>query len=163
MYTIDIVYTFCYNGGEQKGMKDMLTMNATDVRKNWSEVTDTVIRTRPQFIKRTRDYMMLANVEFMGTILSAYTFTATVLPEDDSSVTLSLNELDLAENAPTIEEAKKQLAESIFDYAIDFYNEFALWSTAPNRQSHIPYVFKALIMDDIREIEECIMCQTGEN
>ena len=53
-------------------MRDMLTMNATDVRKNWSEVADTVIRTRPQFIKRTRDYMMLSNCELVEALLEAY-------------------------------------------------------------------------------------------
>ena len=141
----------------------MLTMNATDVRKNWSEVSDTVIRTRPQFIKRTRDYMMLSNIEFLENILTAYTYTAIKLSEEDGSITLSLNEIDLVENAPTLNEAKHQLAEAILEYATDYYNEFNLWSSAPNRKGHIPYVFKALIMDDVQKIEECILCQTGKN
>ena len=144
-------------------MNDMLTMNATDVRKNWSEVSDTVIRTRPQFIKRTRDYMMLSNIEFLESILTAYTYTAIELSEEDGSITLSLNEIDLVENAPTLNEAKHQLAEAILEYSTDYYNEFNLWSSAPNRKEHIPYVFKALIMDDVKKIEECILCQTGKN
>ena len=44
----------------------MLTMNATDVRKNWSEVSESVIREKPKFIKKTRDYMMLSNMEFIN-------------------------------------------------------------------------------------------------
>ncbi len=141
----------------------MLTMNATDVRKNWSEVADSVIRTRPQFIKRTRDYMMLSNCELIESLLAAYDFTANKYVEEDGSVTLSLNELDLIENAPTEEKAKKLLAESILDYAVEFYNEFSLWSVAPNRKSHVPYVLKALIIDDVQKIEECIVCRAGKN
>ncbi len=144
-------------------MRDMLTMNATDVRKNWSEVADTVIRTRPQFIKRTRDYMMLSNCELIESLLGAYNFTALEFVEEDGSITLSLNELDLVENAPTQEEAKRLLAEAILDYATDYYSEFNLWSSAPNRKNHVPYVLKALIFDDVRKIEECITCQAGEN
>lgn len=155
------MYAICYNGGER--MRDMLTMNATDVRKNWSEVADTVIRTRPQFIKRTRDYMMLSNCELIESLLAAYNFTADKYVEEDGSVTLSLNELDLVENAPTEEETKKLLAESILDYAVEFYNDFSLWSAAPNRKNHVPYVLKALIFDDVQKIEECIVCQAGKN
>lgn len=144
-------------------MRDMFTMNATDVRKNWSEVADTVIRTRPQFIKRTRDYMMLSNCELVETLLEAYSFTASEFIESDGSVTLSLNEIDLIENAATEKDAKKLLAKSIMEYAAEFYNEFNLWSSAPNRKGHIPYVLKALIFDDVQKIEECIKCQAGEN
>lgn len=141
----------------------MLTINATDVRKNWSEVADSVIRKRPQFIKKTRDYMLLSNIDFMESLLSAYTFTAKAYKEEDGSYTLSLNEIDIIENAPTIKEAKKNLAKALLEYSTDFYNEFEVWSSAPNRKNHIPYVFKTLIIDDIQKIEECISCQAGEN
>ena len=141
----------------------MLTMNATDVRKNWSEVADSVVRARPQFIRRTRDYMLLSNIEFMADLLDVYTFSATEFTEDDGSITLSLVELDLVENAPTHEEAKRMLATSILEYATEFYAEFKVWSAATNRKKHIPYVFKALIMDDVQKIEECITCQAGKN
>ena len=144
-------------------MNDMLVMNATDVRKNWSEVSDTVIREKPQFIKRTRDYMCLASAEFIQDILSAYTFTANKFIELDGSVTLSLNELDLVENADSEERAKEVMAESILEYSKDFYNEFSYWSVAPNRKKHIAYVFKALLLDDAKKIGECIICQGGEN
>lgn len=96
-------------------------------------------------------------------ILSAYEFTASKYIEDDGSVTLSLNEIDLAENAETEDLAKKKLAGSIIEYAEDFYNDFNYWSIAPNRKSHIPFVFKALIIDDVDKFGELIKCQNGEN
>lgn len=144
-------------------MNDMLALNATDVRKEFSQTIDIAIREKPQFIRRTRDYLFFADIKFMESILSAYSFTAERFVEDDGSVTLSLNEIDLAENSATEESAKKKLAQSIIEYAEDFYDEFNYWSIAPNRKDHIPYVFKALIIDDVDKIGELIQCQNGEN
>ena len=148
-------------GGEEE-MIDMLALNATDVRKNWSEVSDSVIREKPRFIKKTRDYMMLSNMDFIANLLNGYEFSAKKYIEEDGSVTLSLNEIDLVENAPTEEEAISVLSNSILEYAVDFYKEFNYWSAAPNKKKEIPYVFKALIMDDVSKIGECIKCQVGE-
>lgn len=141
----------------------MLAVNSTDVRKEWSSVVDGVVRDKPAFIKRTRDKMWLSNLDTMAEILSAYQFTAERFVEDDGSITLSLNEIDLVENAPTESEARKLLANDIMEYAEDYYNEYAYWSSAPNRKKHIPYIFKALIIDDIVELGESILCQDGKN
>jgi hypothetical protein len=144
-------------------MNDMLTMNATDVRKDWSEVVDKVIREKPQFIKRTRDYLMLSDVNFMESLLDAYHFTAKEETEDDGSITLSLNEIDLVENGKDEKEAKRKLAESILEYSENFYTDFNYWGTAPNRKAHIPYVFKALILGNAAKIGELVTCQSGKN
>ena len=82
--------------------------------------------------------------------------------EDDGSVTLFLNEIPLVENAATEEEAIEVLANSILEYAVEFYDNFNLWASAPNKKSEIPYVFKALILDDISKIGAVIKCQAGE-
>ena len=115
----------------------MMAINATDVRKNWSEVSESVIREKPEF-------------------------TAKKYIEDDGSVTLFLNEIPLVENAATEEEAIEVLANSILEYAVEFYDNFNLWASAPNKKSEIPYVFKALILDDISKIGAVIKCQAGE-
>ena len=144
-------------------MKKMLTINSTDVRKNWSEVSESVIREKPTFIKKTRDYMFLSNIEFMDELLSGYSFSAVKYTEKDGSVTLSLNELDLVENGTDEKEAIDLLSKAILDYSVDFYNEFNVWSRYPNRKKEIPYIFKALILDDIKKIGACIKCQAGKN
>ena len=79
-------------------MREMLTLNATDVRKDWSMVIDSVVREKPKFIRRTRDYMMLADLAFLKLLLEPYTFTAKKFLEDDGTITLELNEIDLVEN-----------------------------------------------------------------
>ena len=144
-------------------MRDMYTVSATDVRNHWSETMDRVVREKPAFIKRTRDCVVLANEDLFRDMLSAYTFSAVRYNEEDGSVTLSLNEIAIVENAPTEDEAKLKLAESILDYAADFYNDFAYWSAAANRKAHVPYVLRAIMLDDIHKIGECISCQAGKN
>lgn len=141
----------------------MLAMNATDVRKDWSLVLDQVIREKPKFIKRTRDFIILSDIRFFEVLLSGYSYSAERYIEADGSVTLSLNEIDLVENDKSEEEARQKLAQSILDYAEDFYNDFQYWSSATNRKSQIPYVFKALILDDVKKIGDQIKCQDGEN
>ena len=141
----------------------MLATSATEVRKEWSSVLDSVVRDKPQFIKRTRDKMWLSNLDIMNDILEAYKFTADKYIEDDGTVTLSLNEIDLIENADTEANARMALANAIMEYAEEYYNNFSYYNTAPNRKKHIPYIFKALIMDDIAKIGESIECRDGKN
>ena len=141
----------------------MLMEKATDVRKEWSAVCDSVIHDKPKFIKRTRDKMWFSNLDTMAEILKAYQFTAQRFVEEDGSITLSLNEIDLIENGIDETSAKQALGNSILDYAIEYYNDYAFYSRSPNRKGHVPYIFKALIMDNPKIIGESILCQNGKN
>ena len=140
----------------------MIMINATDVRKEWSTIVDSVIRERPTFIKRTHDYMMLSDIHFVERLLEAYQFTARKYEEDDGSVTLSLAEIDLVENGINEDEAKAKLSKSILEYAEDYYNEFSFYFSAPNRKHHLPYVIKSLILNDVNKIGALIKCRHGE-
>ncbi len=137
-------------------------MNATDVRRDWSAVVDNTVRTKPQFFKRTRDYIFLSDLRFMEELLKGYSYSALRMDEEDGSVTLALNEIDLVENGRDEAEAREKLAKAILEYAEDYYNDFSYWSSAPNRRAHIPYVFKALFIGDIHKIGDSIQCQAGK-
>lgn len=141
----------------------MLMEKATTVRKEWSAVCDSVIHNKPKFIKRTRDKMWFSNLETMSEILEAYQFTAKKFIEEDGSVTLSLNEIDLVENGKDEQEARLNLANAILEYSMEYYNEYERYSHSPNRKKHIPYIFKALIIDNSEKIGEIIQCQDGKN
>lgn len=143
-------------------MIDMIMEQATTVRKEWSTVCDSVIHEKPKFIKRTRDKMWFSNLETMLEILAVYQFTAEKYLEDDGSVTLSLNEIDLVENGKDEKEARTNLGRSILEYSIDYYNEYETYSRSINRKSHIPYIFKALIIDDPEKIGDLLQCQDGK-
>ena len=139
----------------------MIAMNATQVRNEWSTVVDGVIRDKPRFIKRTRDYMMLSGLDDVENILSAYSFNAGVFAEADGSVTISLDEIDLAENDIDERGALRKLAAAILEYSQDYYNDFAYWSRG-SRKSHLPYVLKSLILNDVDKIRGLIKCRHGE-
>ena len=49
------------------------------------------------------------------------------------------------------------------DYHCVHCSEFPLWSAAPNRKNHIPYVLRALIINDADRIGDSIECQVGKN
>ena len=137
--------------------------SATEVRKDWSSFFDKAVREKPVFIKRTRDRAILADLRFVSLLLESYSFICEKYVEEDGSVTLSLDVLDIVENAATEQEAKSELAKSILDYAKDFYEDYDYWSSAPNRKGHVPYVFKALLLNDTGKIGELIQCQAGRN
>ena len=137
-------------------------MNATDVRKEWSTIVDSTVREKPQFFKRTRDFLFLSDLHFMEELLTGYSYTAIRMDEEDGSITLALNELDLVENGKDEDDARLKLANAILEYAEDLYNDFTYWSSAPNRKSHIPYVFKALSIRDPRKIGDSIKCRAGK-
>lgn len=144
-------------------MTEMLMEQATTVRNEWSAFCDSVIHKKPKFIKRTRDKMWFSNLETIAEILEVYQFTAIKYIEDDGSVTLSLNEIDLVENGKDEKDARMNLAKTILEYSLDYYNEYELYSHTPNRKKHIPYIFKALIIDNPETIGEILQCQDGKN
>lgn len=146
-----------------KEMIDMLMEQATTVRKEWSAVCDSVIHEKPKFIKRTRDRMWFSNLETISDILQIYQFTVLKYVEDDGSITLSLNEIDLVENGKNEQEVRLNMGKAILEYALDFYNEYEMYSRSPNRKKHIPYIFKALIIDSPEKIGDMLQCQDGKN
>ena len=141
----------------------MLVEQATTVRKEWSAVCDSVIHEKPKFIKRTRDKMWFSNLETISEILEVYHFTTLKYIEDDNTITLSLNEIDLIENGRNEQEARLNMGKAILDYALEYYNEYQMYSRSPNRKKHIPYIFKALIIDDPEKIGDMLQCQDGKN
>ena len=141
----------------------MLMEQATTVRKEWSAVCDSVIHEKPKFIKRTRDKMWFSNLETISELLEAYHFSATKYIEDDDSITLSLNEIDLVENGKDEHEARLNMGKAILEYSLDYYNEYEMYSRSPNRKKHIPYIFKALIIDQPEKIGDMLQCRDGKS
>lgn len=139
----------------------MLAMSSSEVRKDWSSVLDCVVRRKPVFIKRTRDQMMLCSTETMAQITGGLRISAQVYPEADGSVTLSAEALDIVSHGDDLPSAKAALARDIVEYAKEYYLDYELYSRAPNRRDHLPYVIKALIARSPEELEDAIECQNG--
>ena len=143
-------------------MLDMQSINATEVRKNWSSTCDSVARFRPSLIKRTHDSLYLSSRENMLNLLSSAKFECVVYKEDDGSYTISSVPMDLVENAVSKEAACAAMAESILDYAEEYYENYTLYSNAPNRASHLPYITKALLLGDANHIKGELICRNGK-
>ena len=104
--------------------------------------------------------MFLSSVDTVEELLSAYNFTADVFIEQDGSVTMSLHEIDIVENADNEQSAINKLACAILEYSEDYYNDFAYWARGA-RKAHIPFVFKALILNNTEKIGGLIKCRRG--
>ena len=139
----------------------MQLKSSTDVRKEWSSTIDKVVREKPVAVKRSRDLVYLLSQKDIEQILSSYKFTANEFKEDDGSITLALNEIDIAVNAENEEAAVYKLAEDIKEYAEEYYDDFEYWYSSLNRKDHYPYILRVLALDDIEKIKEQIKCQAG--
>jgi hypothetical protein len=102
------------------------------------------------------------NSEILEILLSPYTFTADRYVEDDGSITLSLDEIDLVESGKDDAEAIINMAKDILVYAEHYLEFYEKWVSASNRKGHIPYVLKALMINDVEKIGELIVCRPGE-
>lgn len=65
-------------------------------------------------------------------------FQVTVYTEDDGSITLSMDDMDLVVNAPSKEASIKTLCRDMVEYAEEYRKEFAVYSAVPNRAAHAP-------------------------
>ena len=140
----------------------MFTLNATEVRKDWGGFIDSLVREKPKFIKRSRDFVFASSLDMMTEMLKAYTFSANVFKEEDNSITMSLNEIDIVANGENFDKALNILTDDLIEYANDYYKDFDYWFSAPNRKVHLPYVINVLVKDDKERVKSIIKCQDGK-
>ena len=118
-------------------MMEMHAICSSEVRNGWSGVMDSVIRKRPAFIRRTRDFMMLSSIETISALVADVKYVA--------------------------DEFLEALVQDILEYADEYYAEYQQYYAAPNRKAHLPYIMKALTAKNPEELEEAVLCQPGRN
>lgn len=136
-----------------------------DQARFWTPEWQAAERAADEDIKNARVSGPFDNAKDLIANLHKYTYehqavinlTAERYIEADGSITLSLNEIDIIENGATEWVARHQLGKAILDYANDYYAEFDLWTNAPNRKAHAPYVEKALTINDAEKIGNMIV------
>ncbi len=139
--------------------------NYSEISKYRSNRVSYVAEIKVIYTQRPNSYMdsvKMFGARILQALLATLTFTVQLFPEDDGSVTGSVEELDLFENSATKDGCMRLLLEDMREYARDFCSEFALWSSAPNRRKHIPYVAKILCASD-EKLRESMICQPGGN
>ncbi|MDF9407069.1 MAG: hypothetical protein A4E52_01587 [Pelotomaculum sp. PtaB.Bin013] len=137
----------------------MLTeIKFTNARKTFTDIYDNVWhRHLPVIINRHQnEEVLLLRRELQQDILKAYHLKPEILPEKDGSVTVALNEIDIAVNEPTLKKAIDELIKEMKIYAQDYIDRSQLFLNAPNRKGHFPYILRVLLCDNDQEIKSLL-------
>lgn len=129
----------------------MQTINATEVRNNFSFYIDTVVREKPIAFKRNRDVLLLLSDQIVKDLLKDLSFQVE-LTKEAGIIVGTIDGFDLVAQGKTEQEVIRNLAEDLLEYAQDYMNDFKLFYNAPNRKDHYPYVLKILLTSTIDEI-----------
>jgi predicted RNase H-like HicB family nuclease len=142
---------------EVRGMIMQTVLNATEVRANFGEFIDTVVREKPQAIKRNRDVIMAYSKQQMKELLSVYELTFEYEQDEEGRYAGSIEQIeDIVADAETLEELSKELARQLVEYAIDYEANYSRYYNTPNRHKHSPYVLRVLLEDDVESIVQML-------
>jgi hypothetical protein len=127
----------------------------SEARRQFSALYDSIYNAlKPAIIRRGREEeVLLLRKDMLKSALEKYVLSAEALEEDDGSVTLALDELDIAVNAPTLEEAFDELVRELKLYAQDYLDRIQLFLNAPNRRHHLPYILRIALCGSDEEIK----------
>ncbi|MFB5674995.1 hypothetical protein ACE3NQ_18385 [Paenibacillus terreus] len=128
-------------------------LNATEVRANFGGFIDTIVRDKPQAIKRNRDVIMAFSKQQMKELLSVYELTFEYEQDEDGRYAGSIEQIDdIVADAETLEELKYELSKNLVEYAIDYEANYSRYYNTPNRHKHAPYILRVLLEDDIESV-----------
>jgi len=153
MVILHIVYIIWYIGGEG-GMTMLAELQFTEARNQFSTLYDSVFNSfNPTIINRKQtEQVALLRVDLLKMVLEDYKLSPEVIKEDDDSITLALDSLELYSNNSTLDLTAIDLIEDLKLYAKDYMDRSQLFLQSPNRKSHFPYVLKVLLCDNDEEI-----------
>ena len=136
-----------------------LAENSSDVRNNFSEFIDSVVRDRPGFMTRNnRDMLTTLNLEHLAVLMEPLQFHASVQQDENGDFVATLEEInDLIAVGTNTDESLTVLAQDLMDYAEEYLTvSFRMYFNAPNRRSHFPYVLKIATQDSVDDVKRLI-------
>lgn len=138
---------------------------STEVRKNWSEFIDGVVREKPSLFRRNRDTLSVLSLDQLNFLLEGYHLTLKILSEEDGTFTGILEELDLLANETNEIELVNTIICDLMEYANEYMDNFAMYFNSPNRKKHFPYVYKAISQSESRSLvrEDFTIYRTDEH
>ena len=130
----------------------------TEARNQFSTLYDSVFNSfNPAIVKRKQtEQVAMLRVDLLKMVLEDYKLNPEVIQEDDGSITLALDSLELYSNNSTLDLASKDLIEDLKIYAQDYLDRSQLFFHSPNRKPHFPYVLKILLCDNDEEIRKLL-------
>lgn len=141
----------------------MLAVKSADVRKEWGSFIDNVVRKKPIVVKRSRDYFMGISIPMVEELLAGVKFKFKKFIENDNSCTLSLEDIDIAVNGKTFENALDLLVSDLKEYCLEYYEDLDYWHSAPNRKAHFPLILKTLVSQSDDELKREFICLDGQS
>lgn len=132
--------------------------NLTEARKGLSLLYDEVYNAfKPTIIRRKKtEEILLLRVDLQKMLLTYFPLKPEIIPEDDKSITLALDHLEIFVNGVTLEEAVQELISDLKYYSQDYIQRSQLFLHAPNRRAHFPYVLRILLCDTDEEIRDLL-------
>ncbi len=128
-------------------------ISATHARANFGEFIDTVVREKPQVVKRNRDMIIATSLPQMRMILSAYELNYEFDVDQDGLFSGSIEEINfIVADGHSLEELRTNLAHQLVGYAKDYHDNFPRYFNAPNTRSHLPYVLRILLEEDVTSV-----------
>jgi len=129
----------------------------SEARSRLSRLFDEVVEEfRPVLIQRRGREALLLRRENLETLLEPFTLRANVLDEGDGSVTIAIDELDWAVNAPSRDAAVAELVADLRQYAEDYIERAQVFLRAPNRRAHFPYVLRVLLASTDEQVRRIV-------
>lgn len=106
--------------------------------------------------RKQKEQVLLVRTDLQKVLLEEYKLKPKKIAEDDGSIILALDEIELYVNADTTEKAIEELIQDIKNYAQDYIQRPQLFLNAPNRRSHFPYILRVLLCDNDDEIKSLL-------
>jgi antitoxin YefM len=130
----------------------------SDARKHLTSVIDNVQSNLPTIIKRRKssekDSLVISKEMVIELIPNKFEIKKFI--ETDSSITLALENLGVAVNAPTEEEAINQMVNDVIEYAEDYLDNRIFYYNSPNRKTHFPLILNILLCDSKEQVRELL-------
>lgn len=133
-------------------------LNLTEARKEFSTLYDQVFNMyQPAIIKRKKsEEVMVLRVDQQKMLLANYSLKPEIIHEDNNSITLALDSLELYSNGSNLDEAVNELINDLKVYASDYIQRSQLFLNAPNRKSHFPFILRVLLCESDEEIRQLL-------
>lgn len=139
----------------------MLAVNATDVRKEWGNYIDTIVRQKPVFVKRSRDYFACIDIDTLKLLVSNIKFNAEYEYDENNKVVMFIDGYDCVVSGNDVDDAKSKLLYDLREYAQQYFED-SNWSNDKQRASQIDELLKLTICTD-EELLQDFICQPLKN
>jgi len=116
------------------------------------------------FKSSSREKVSIISTEIYEEILDrGYKFNPTIEEDpDNKGYTISIDELLIHGDGPTVIDALSDLAENLMDYAQDYLTRVDFFRQIENRKHHYPYLRRVAKLSDIYKVMEVIAeCHTS--